>query len=139
MDQSKLAGHLIRRLHQQSVQVFQAQTQAVGLDLTAVQFAALNALALQPGMDQASLAAAIGFDRATMGGVLERLERKGLVQREVSPQDRRARLLYLTPEGERLLQGSRPVVKALQTDILALLSPRERSTFLALARKALGQ
>jgi len=138
MDSIEMAGHLIRRLHQQSTQVFQARTQAAGLDLTSVQFAALAAIARQPGIDQASLAAAISFDRATIGGVLDRLELKACVQRVVSAHDRRARRLHLTPEGEQLLAASRPVVEALQADILAPLSDEERATFLALAHKALG-
>jgi DNA-binding MarR family transcriptional regulator len=138
MDGIKLAGHLIRRLHQQSMQIFQTQTQAAGFDLTSVQFAALECVAQRPGIDQASLASAIGFDRATIGGVIDRLERKGLVQRVVSAQDRRARQLNLTTEGEQLLAVCRPVVTALQADILALLSPDEREVFLSLAHKALG-
>jgi len=133
-----MAGHLIRRLHQQSTQVFQAQTQAAGFDLTSVQFAALDAIAQQPGIDQASLATIISFDRATIGGVIDRLESKGLVQRVVSAQDRRARLLHPTPEGERQLAAIRPVVEALQAEILAPLSHAERSAFVALAHKALG-
>lgn len=138
MDRIEMAGHLIRRLHQQSTQVFQAQTQAAGFDLTSVQFAALDAIAEQPGIDQASLAATISFDRATIGGVIDRLEQKGLVQRLVSAQDRRARQLHLTPGGRQLLSACRPVVEALQDEILAALSPRERASFLALASKALG-
>ena len=138
MDKMKMAGHLIRRLHQQSMQVFQTQTQAAGLDLTSVQFAALDTIDHNPGVDQATLAAAISFDRATIGGVIDRLERKGLVQRVVSPQDRRARLLHLTTKGENLLASCRPVVSSLQADILAALSPQEREDFLSLAHKALG-
>ena len=138
MDRIDMAGHLIRRLHQQSTQVFQAQMQAAGHDLTSVQFAALDAIAQQPGIDQASLAALIGFDRATMGGVLDRLEVKGLVQRTVSPQDRRARLLALSPAGARLLADVRPVVEALQAEILGALSATDQAKFLALARRALG-
>jgi MarR family transcriptional regulator, temperature-dependent positive regulator of motility len=137
MDRTEMAGHLIRRLHQQSTQVFQTRTQAAGFDLTSVQFAALDGIAEQPGIDQASLAATIGFDRATIGGVIDRLELKGLVQREVSAQDRRARQLYLTPAGEQLRAASRPVVEALQAEILAPLSAVEREAFLALAQKAL--
>jgi DNA-binding MarR family transcriptional regulator len=133
-----MAGHLIRRLQQQSTQVFQARMQAAGFDLTSVQFAALDAIAQQPGIDQASLAATISFDRATIGGVVDRLEQKGLVQREVSAQDRRARLLQLTPEGEQLLAACHPVVQALQAEILAPLTRAERKDFLALAQKALG-
>ena len=138
MERTEMAGHLIRRLHQQSTQVFQAQTQAAGFDMTSVQFAALDAIAQQPGIDQASLAATISFDRATIGGVVDRLELKGLVTRAVSAQDRRARQLQLTPDGERLLAASRPVVEALQAEILAPLTRAERKTFLALAHKALG-
>lgn len=137
-DGTRMAGHLIRRLHQQSMQVFQMQTQAAGFDLTSVQFAALDVVARQPGIDQASLASAISFDRATIGGVIDRLERKGLVQRTVSAHDRRARHLQLTPEGMALLDILRPVVHALQNDILAPLSVAERDAFMHLARKALG-
>ena len=133
-----MAGHLIRRLHQQSTQVFQARTQAAGVDLTSVQFAALDGVQQQPGIDQASLAAVISFDRATIGGVIDRLEAKGLVRRTVSPDDRRARQLSLTPEGVQLLADVRPVVEALQAEILAALTPAERRSFTALARKALA-
>lgn len=133
-----MAGHLIRRLHQQSMQVFQARTQAAGFDLTSVQFAALDAIARDPGIDQASLAATISFDRATIGGVVERLEQKGLVRRAVSAHDRRARQLRLTRDGERLLKAVRPVVEALQGEIVAPLSAAERATFLKLAQKALA-
>ena len=138
MDKLEMAGHLIRRLHQQSTQVFQAHTQAAGFELTSVQFATLDAIALQPGIDQATLAADISFDRATIGGVIDRLELKGLVQRVVSPHDRRARQLHLTPEGAQLLQAVRPEVEALQGEILVLLSAKEQAAFLKLARKALG-
>lgn len=133
-----MAGHLIRRLHQQSTQIFQAQTQAAGFDLTSVQFAALDAIAQQPGIDQASLASAIGFDRATIGGVVDRLEQKGLVQRVVNAQDRRARQLTLTAAGEDQLAACRPVVETLQGDILGPLTGKERDVFLTLAAKALG-
>ena len=45
MDSLDMAGHLIRRLHQQATQVFVQRTQAAGFDLTPVQFAALDATA----------------------------------------------------------------------------------------------
>jgi MarR family transcriptional regulator, temperature-dependent positive regulator of motility len=137
MDRIEMAGHLIRRLHQQSTQVFQARMLAAGMDLTSVQFAALDAIAQQPGIDQANLAATISFDRATIGGVIDRLEGKELLQRVVSEQDRRARQLHLTRQGKQLLASTRPLVEALQADILAPLSRAERKAFLALAQKAL--
>ena len=68
--------------------------------------------------------------------MIDRLEHKGLVARVVSAQDRRARLLHVTPEGAQLQAASRPVVQALQAEILAPLSPEERSVFLTLAQMA---
>lgn len=130
-----MAGHLIRRLNQISVSVFQDRMAAEGLDLTSVQFAALAMLQQHPGIDQTTLAGLIAHDRATMGGVIDRLAAKGLLRRQVSPRDRRARVLSLTGEGEALLSRITPVVEALQSDILAGLSPAEQAIFLGLAAK----
>jgi DNA-binding MarR family transcriptional regulator len=138
MDSLDMAGHLIRRLHQQSTLVFGQRTQAAGFDLTPVQFAALDAIHTQPGTDQARVAEMIAYDRATIGGVIERLVQKGWVDRAVSERDRRARVLALTPEGRRILGALVPVVRGLQDDILQNLSDEERAGFLRLARQALG-
>lgn len=132
-----MAGHLIRRLQQQSTQVFTRHMTAQGLDLTSVQFAAMDALAAEPGIDQATLAARIAYDRATIGGVVDRLEHKGLIAREVSKTDRRARVVTLTDAGAALYARILPVVTALQTEILQGLSPEETANFLALAAKAI--
>ena len=139
MDSLDMAGHLIRRLHQQSTQVFVQRTQAAGFDLTPVQFAALDAIRTQPGTDQARVAEMIAYDRATIGGVIERLVQKGWVDRGVSERDRRARELSLTAEGQRILDALVPIVRGLQADILQALDEQERATFLRLARQAVGQ
>ncbi len=130
-----MAGHLIRRLNQISTSVFQDRMKAHGADLTPVQFAALNAIAANPGIDQASLAGLIAYDRATIGGVVDRLEAKGLVSRVVSQRDRRAREISLTPVGVRTLDKLVGVVRDFQDDILVGLDPDERKLFLELARK----
>ena len=57
MEVAGMPGHLIRRLHQISTQVFVARARAAGCDITPVQFAALDALLDHPGIDQASVAA----------------------------------------------------------------------------------
>ncbi|WGW04765.1 MarR family winged helix-turn-helix transcriptional regulator [Tropicibacter oceani] len=132
----QMAGHLIRRLHQISTQTFQMRAKAAGIDLTPVQFAALEAIAANPGVDQASVAALIAYDRATIGGVIDRLQQKGLITRKVSETDRRARVLALTKPGQDQLQALRPIVEALQPDILGGLSAGEQRQFLALAHKA---
>lgn len=131
-----MPGHLIRRLNQISTSVFQDRMKSAGYTLTPVQFAALSLVAEKPGIDQATLAGLIAYDRATIGGVVDRLETRGYVSRVVAPQDRRARRLTLTPEGRALLDAARPIVVALQDDILAGLDAEERQDFLRLAAKA---
>lgn len=130
-----MAGHLIRRLHQQSTQVFVQRTQAAGFDLTPVQYAALDAIHSNPGKDQAGIAEIIGYDRATIGGVIERLEKKGWIRRVVSEQDRRARELSLTIKGKNALSKLTPVVQAFQKEILLPLSEADQERFIHLARQ----
>jgi len=131
-----MAGHLIRRLNQISASVFQEQMKANGYDLTSVQFAAMNAIDANPGIDQASLAGLIAYDKATIGGVIDRLEAKGYVLRAVSSRDRRARELSLSKAGEAVLSDLKPVVRDMQQIILTGLDEAERVEFLRLAQKA---
>ena len=123
-------GHLIRRLQQRAVALFMAQTQ--GLDLTPVQFAALAAAQRQAGMDQRTLAREIGFDTSTTGGVIDRLEARGLLRRQPAPEDRRVRRIHLTADGEALLAQAVPGMLQAQQRILEPLAPAERERFLAL-------
>lgn len=128
-----MAGHMIRRLNQISTSVFQDRMKANGLDMTPVQFAALNAIKSYPSIDQVSLAGLIAYDRATIGGVVDRLENKGLLERVVSKRDRRARELSLTSLGVKTLENITPVVQDFQPAILAGLSQNEATEFLRLA------
>ncbi len=137
MELLDMAGHLIRRLHQQSTLVFAQRTQAAGFDLTSIQFAALDFIHANPGTDQARVAEAIAYDRATIGGVIDRMEQKGWIRRVVSERDRRARELSLTTEGRRIRAALLPIVQDLQDEILQSLSVADRARFLKLARQAL--
>ncbi|MDE3028125.1 MAG: MarR family transcriptional regulator [Paracoccaceae bacterium] len=138
MEAQDMAGHLIRRLHQISVQVFQTRMQDAGFDLTPVQFSAMDVINTHPGIDQASVASMIAYDRATIGGVVDRLVKKGYLKRIISRRDRRARELALTDEGRQTFAAVLPVVRALQTEILANLTEHEGVSLLALVRKAIG-
>ena len=113
-----IPGHLIRRLNQIAVAVFTDHVAEAGLELTPVQFAVLAQLSNHPGIDQATLAGLIAYDRVTIGGVIARLEARGLVARRISPSDRRARILKLTDEGARYLDSVRPSVFETQDVIL---------------------
>ena len=121
-------GHLIRRLQQFAVALFMEETQ--GLDLTPVQFAALAAAQRQPGMDQRTLATTIGFDTSTTGGVLDRLEARGLLQRSASPDDRRVRLIHATEDGSAVLRQVTPGMLRAQARMLEPLPASERAAFM---------
>jgi MarR family transcriptional regulator, temperature-dependent positive regulator of motility len=135
----EMPGHLIRRLNQISTNVFQREMKMAAVDITQVQFAALQTVVELPGIDQATIAATIAYDRATIGGVIDRLEQKGLVSRVVSARDKRAREVRATSMGAQMLREVLPIVKALQGDILPGLTASEKKTFLMLAAKAVTQ
>lgn len=137
MEALTMAGHLVRRLHQISTLVFNTAVQDAGFDLTSVQFAAMDAIRSNPGVDQARIAALIAYDRATIGGVIDRLERKGLVLRTVSRRDKRAREVRLSKDGTAVFEAMLPVVHDLQSAILPGLSEAEQRQFLALANKSM--
>jgi DNA-binding MarR family transcriptional regulator len=126
----QLPGFLIRRLQQIAVAVFLEETQDYGL--TPVQYAAMVAVGRAPGIDQRRLAANIGFDTSTIGSVIDRLETRGWMRRNPNPNDRRARLLTLTPEGEQLLEEVTPSMLRAQQRMLAPLNAAERKQFMAL-------
>lgn len=137
LDVHSMPGHLIRRMHQASQAIFDTEMARTGHDLTSVQFAALAAVAAQPGLDQATLASVIAFDRVTTGGVIDRLEAKGLVRREIAKGDRRSRRLHVEAQGTQVLHSVRPIVLEVQEKMMAGLSPAERTAFLELLQKAL--
>jgi len=67
--------------------------------LTAPQLLCLHALAGSPGLPPTALAREVGLSRATLTGILRRLEARRLVTRSPSPLDRRSSLLHLTELG----------------------------------------
>ena len=128
VDLDQLPGHYIRRLQQIAVALFLEETSELGL--TPVQYAAMQAVAQQPLMDQRSLARTIGFDTSTIAGVIDRLEARGLMQRNASAQDRRVRLLTLTAAGGALLAALVPAMLQAQQRILTPLPAAERGEFM---------
>ena len=132
----EMPGHLIRRLNQVSVSLFHDECAKAGHDLTPVQYAALKAVEAHPGIDQATLAGVIAYDRTTIGGVVGRLEDKGLIRRVPAPEDRRLRLLTLEPAGRAVIEELDPLVWRTQDLMLTGLDAAEREVFLRLLSKA---
>jgi DNA-binding MarR family transcriptional regulator len=95
-------------------------------DLTPMEYSVVGYLNGEPGIDQSALAARLGIDRNHTSLLLDRLERKRLVERRMNGVDRRAKLLYLTPRGIALYARLMPTVFAAQSRLIDILSPDER-------------
>src|ERR1700737_4690423 len=93
-------GYLLRRLHQIHYALFFEE--CAGFDITPVQYGLLTTLSLNPNLDQNSLGRELGIDRTNVADVLNRLARRGLLERRRSSHDRRMVLARLTPAGEKL-------------------------------------
>ena len=105
-------------------------------DLTPLEFAVMayiNKAVGEPGIDQTALAARIGIDRNNTSLLVSQLVAKGLLETRISANDRRTRLLWLTPRGEKLHARLYPLAGADQLRILdAALEPAEREMLLDL-------
>lgn len=125
-----MPGHLIRRAQQIAVSIF--LDACASLDMTPVQYAALVTIRDNPGIDATRLSALVAFDRSTLANVLERLETKRLILRSGNHNDRRVKVLRLTPEGEAVLVQAEPLVERAQMRILAPLPPDDRQAFMSM-------
>ncbi|MFL6581674.1 MAG: MarR family winged helix-turn-helix transcriptional regulator [Burkholderiales bacterium] len=126
----RVAAHLARRFHQVCLGVLAEVTEPH--DLSPLKFAVLAALHDQPGLDQRRLAQRLGVDAVTTGHVVDELEKNHLLDRQVHPDDRRARVLSLTQAGLELRLRLRPALADAHIRILAPLNQREQATLIAL-------
>ncbi|MCC5464642.1 MarR family winged helix-turn-helix transcriptional regulator [Pelosinus baikalensis] len=83
-------------------------------NITAEQWAVLSRLWEEQGVTQKDLAERTGKDQPNTGRILDKLERKGLVNRIPDTQDRRIVLVFLTDTGCELKEKLIPIV----TDVL---------------------
>ncbi len=126
-------GHLIRRLQQIALALFMDETKA--FDITPVQYSALVAIDINPGLDQTALCNLIAIDRSTVGDVVTRLERKKLIKRTAGSEDRRTKVLFITPAGKKLIGEIEPFVESTQARILEPLTASERTALMRMLKK----
>ena len=79
------------------------------LDLTRSQLRIMLHLSRRDGLTQVRIAEDLDMGKVAVGGLLDRLEGKGLVQRRPHPTDRRATHVFLTPSAEALYK---PIVES---------------------------
>lgn len=131
-----LLGYHLRRAQVAMFQSFAAAMEPFGI--SPGQLGVLVIISENPGLNQTRLAAALGIDRSTMVGVLDGLEKRGLVRRAPSPTDRRSHALGLTEAGGRLLAELRPSLEAHERHIARDLTAAERETLIRLLSRVRG-
>lgn len=103
-----------------------------GSGVVQLEFAVLVFIDDVSGIDQRTLAEAMGIDRNNVSLIVDHLEKKGLVERRINGTDRRARELYLTPKGKELRRRAQPKIRAANDRILAPLKTAEQKLFIEL-------
>lgn len=87
----------------------------------------------------AELADKAGVTRATMTGLIDTLERDGMVSREPDPDDRRMMAVKLTPKGESVIRDYLPGHFKRTAFLVQPLTENERRTLVRLLAKIMGQ
>ncbi|MFJ5708329.1 MarR family winged helix-turn-helix transcriptional regulator [Streptomyces sp. NPDC093105] len=106
---------------------------AASENLTASQGKALAVLRRGPAPMRA-LAETMTCDASNITGIVDRLEKRGLVRREAGTSDRRVKNVILTPEGERVADAIRAKMRTTQAG-LESLDARDRDQLRALLER----
>lgn len=116
----KMQQHSADHLHQYS--------------LTPAQFDVLAQLVTNPGISQQELAERLLVTKGNVCGLIDRLEKLGMVQRCEDPEDRRSNRLHLTEKAQRLAAEAIPAHEEFIVEHLSALSWDQQRTLLALLR-----
>ena len=130
-------SHLMHRALQLALDIYSEETGPDGL--TQRQFAVLEAVSHKSGLTQTDLVRATGIDRSTLADLVARMTTKGLLDREKSTLDARAKAVRLSPAGEAALEAARPQVEAADKRIMGLLPKGKRDGFLELLAELAGE
>lgn len=126
---TNLAGRLFLR---------ELERQLAPIGLTPAHMPVLLALEKGEALTQKTLAERARVEQPTMAATLNRMERDGLVERRVNPQDGRSMLVQLTPLAREKLPLVERAATALNTLVLDQLLPDERVQYFALLRKVIS-
>ncbi|WP_039974512.1 MarR family winged helix-turn-helix transcriptional regulator [Rhizobium sp. AP16] len=135
-DVTQQVGHLLRRVYQRHLSIF--QDNASDPNLTSVQFVTLCALRDHGPSSQTELVKATAVDQGTIRGIIERLSARGLITTSGDEQDGRKIIMSLTLAAEHLLDEMIPAARVISELTMADLNPAERVALLYLLRRILN-
>lgn len=105
-------------------------------DLTVAQYATLLALYYVPGQSSAQLARTAAVTPQTMGGIIDKLAAKELIERTRSKVHRKVLVTTLTPAGEKLLLDADNAARAVEEKLGEIFTEAERKKLRTLLNRA---
>ncbi|AHD04323.1 MarR family transcriptional regulator [Paenibacillus larvae] len=98
--------------------------------LSFMQYSLLRILYEKEPLRMSELAGLLGIHKSAVTVKVEKLEKKGLIERERDRQDRRNIYLYVSPKGKKQYEETEEKIAQFLTDIMQQLSPEEMEAFL---------
>jgi DNA-binding MarR family transcriptional regulator len=122
-------SHLLHRALQRALDLY---AHTAGPDAVSQrQYAVLSAVAADEGLTQSALVKVTGIDRSTLAELVARMIGKGLLERERSAADARAKAVRLTEAGRAAMESAAPRAAEADAALLKLLPSGKRSPFLS--------
>ncbi|HEU4982679.1 MAG TPA: MarR family transcriptional regulator [Acidobacteriaceae bacterium] len=113
----------------------QAGRSIAGLGLCQSDFGVMEALLHKGPLPVKALGEKVLLTSGSMTAAIDRLERRGWVMRGDDPQDRRSRIVRLTPEGRKTIQALFRMHERDMEQAARRLSEKERAELMRLLRK----
>ncbi|WP_047153973.1 MarR family winged helix-turn-helix transcriptional regulator [Aneurinibacillus tyrosinisolvens] len=135
MDLFESHGFLVNRLAHLMANELERRFKVHGI--TPSQWSVLAVLWQHEGIAQVELQQRLRLEGATVTGILQRMEKSGLIQRQVDKADKRVQLVYLTDRGKNLKGILIPEARAVNEMALQGFTKDERTFFMRLLTRAL--
>ncbi|WP_223066332.1 MarR family winged helix-turn-helix transcriptional regulator [Paenibacillus caui] len=135
MDLFDSPGFLVNKLAHLMAVDLEKRLKAYGV--TGSQWAILALLWEQEGLSQVEIQQLLDNEGATVTGILQRMDRAGLIKREADPHDRRVQRVYLTDAGKSLKDSLIPEAEAVNSKALRGFTDDETAFFIRLIRRTL--
>jgi DNA-binding MarR family transcriptional regulator len=129
--------HLLHRASQRASEIFAIETR--DFDLTARQYAVIATIARHEGLSQTDLVRMTGIDRSTLADVVQRLLRRGIIERERTTRDGRTYAVTLSEQGKALLQAIRPTARRADRHVLSVLSDEDAKALINALAQLIGR
>jgi DNA-binding MarR family transcriptional regulator len=131
------AAFLLSKVGFESTRRFRGMLEPLGLEPR--QFALLRHVSSAEGQTQQALGDALGIPKSRMVALIDDLEERGLVERRLRPDDRRARALHVTEAGAECLGEALRVADEHEAYVQARLSPAEHRQLVAMLQRLADQ